>query len=231
MDDSYILCPGEAFFVQRPVDNGKIVFSKEGRQTNRSLRANPARIASAAAADSRAVLNLTLSDGTYTDRTRVVINEQAGMQYEMERDASKFMSDDTNVPQLFTRHEGIDYAINERPLADGKVTLSACTNNSDAQYTIALTESNNNAYTVVLVDHLSGERTTLTNGESYTFREENGQTENRFTLLIGDAATDIDGIDADTEDNSAIYTMEGIKVSRPTQKGVYIQNGKKVVLK
>ena len=38
-DDSYILCPGEAFFVQRPVANGNIVFSKDGRQTNRDVRA------------------------------------------------------------------------------------------------------------------------------------------------------------------------------------------------
>ena len=32
VDDSYILTPNEAFFVQRPVDQESIVFSKEGRQ-------------------------------------------------------------------------------------------------------------------------------------------------------------------------------------------------------
>ena len=43
-----------------------------------------------------------MNDDTYTDRTRVVINPEASMDYEMSRDAAKFMSDDKDVPQLFT---------------------------------------------------------------------------------------------------------------------------------
>ncbi|MCR4918640.1 MAG: leucine-rich repeat protein, partial [Prevotella sp.] len=71
-DDSYILCPGEAFFVQRPIDNGNIVFSKEGRQTNRDVRAMEAPAhanahRAGAANATRTIVNLSLSDGNNTD--------------------------------------------------------------------------------------------------------------------------------------------------------------------
>lgn len=38
VDDSYILAPAEAFFVQRPVDQESITFLKDGRQTDRYAR-------------------------------------------------------------------------------------------------------------------------------------------------------------------------------------------------
>ena len=44
-------------------------------------------------------------------------------------------------------------------------------------------------------------------------------------------ATGIKGIAADNEDNGAWYTLDGVKVNeKPTAKGLYIHNGKKVVV-
>lgn len=234
VDDSYILCPGEAFFVQRPIDNGNIVFAKEGRQTNRTARnLEVAKVAPSASGNERSVFNLTITDGIQTDRTRVVINGNASMEYEMEKDASKFMSSDENAPQIFTTNNGIDYAINERPLADGKANLSVRTNNTDALYTIALDKCKDNVgYQLVLIDNLLGKRTVLTNGESYTFSADMSQVQSsRFSLLWGDGVTSIDEVKDASVNAGNTYTLDGKKVENTNQKGVYIQKGKKVIRK
>lgn len=65
VDDNYILWPGEAFFVQRPVDQAEITFLAEGRQHNRNVRdieKTRAKMQTGNAA--RQVYNLTLTGET-----------------------------------------------------------------------------------------------------------------------------------------------------------------------
>lgn len=230
-DDSYILCPGEAFFVQRPVDNGIINFAKEGRQTNRSVRAleSPARAkAFSQNMCNRVIANITISDGDNTDRTRVVLNDNATMDYEMDKDATKFMSSDITVPQIFTSTSGINYAINERPVSDGLVPLNLHIGKGGLQ-SISLPEAVN-GYTVMLEDKAEGKIITLTAGEEYTFSSNSGDCYGRFVLHFASETTGIDNINSDLQKNSAIYSIQGVKVSTPSQKGIYIQNHKKVLI-
>jgi hypothetical protein len=65
-------------------------------------------------------------------------------------------------------------------------------------------------------------------GRSYVVSGEMTQTETSFTLTIGEG-TGIIGINAD-ESNAPIYNVAGQRVNK-AQKGVYIQNGKKVAVK
>lgn len=48
-----------------------------------------------------------------------------------------------------------------------------------------------------------------------------------------DEATAITLLNAETEDddNAEYYTLDGVRVDKPTKKGIYIKNGKKVVIK
>jgi hypothetical protein len=50
-----------------------------------------------------------------------------------------------------------------------------------------------------------------------------------YNVVLG-AAGSVDGI-ANVKTDGAWYTLEGVKVSRPTTKGAYIHNGKKVYVK
>ena len=226
-DDSYILCPGEAFFVQRPVDNGNIVFSKEGRQTNRNVRTIEA--SRRVSYDSpRTIINLSLSDGNNTDRTRIVLNDNATLQYEMNKDASKFKSADVTVPQLFTTTEGVDYAINERPLADEQVCLSVYIG-TEGLYTIALTNEVN-GYNVVLEDKAANKFVDLTADGEYTFSAEAGTYTSRFVLHFDNETTGIEDVRSNANDDAAVYSVEGVKMTNPSKRGVYIQNGKKIML-
>ena len=65
-----------------------------------------------------------LQSATLQDRTRVVINEQASIDYEQDKDAPKFMEARPQTAQLMSVEGGVQYAINERPLGDGQIVFS-----------------------------------------------------------------------------------------------------------
>ena len=234
LDDEYILCPGEAFFVQCPVDNRNIVFSKEGRQINRvvrSLSALPAKKQFTGANASRTVINLALSDGEHTDKTRVVLNENATVQYDMDKDASKFMSEDANIPQLYTTYNDVQYAINERPFADGVVDL--CTRiSTSGTYTITL-QNNINDYTIYLLDKKLNQTTLLSEHIGYSFVATAGESVGRFELHFkSNTTTDLEQTTNNniSPEDGDIYTIMGVQVKQATAPGMYIQNGKKFIV-
>ena len=221
-DDDYVFCPGEGFFVQCPDDKQAIVFSKEGRQTTREVRnAEVAQSRKRAASADRAIFNVILSDGTSADRTRIVINEQATAQYEMDKDAPKFFADDATMPQIYSQADGISYAINERPLADGTVRL--CTTRGSGEHCTISLANDQAGYEVTLEDQESGQTTGLTDGNGYSFRA-NGQS---FLLRIRNTATGISVI-GQNDANEKCYDLQGREV-KSLSKGVYIINGKKVI--
>lgn len=227
VDDNLILRPGEAFFIQRPVDQTSITFLKEGRQTNYNVR-NVNYFAGARQSDmtaQRSVFNLVLGNGELSDRTRFVINSEAQMGYEIHCDASKFMSDDA-IMQLYTIEQGVRLSINERPMAKGELTLGVMFSKKGT-YTISLDTQVNNE--VWLVDRLSGTEILL-DEVGYSFEAEAGTFDDRFVVRLGNG--DVTGINTIgiSEGTSKIYNLNGIRVEQPT-KGLYINNGKKVVVK
>jgi hypothetical protein len=228
IDDSYVLCPSEAFFVQRPVDKGTIVFNKDGRQTNRDVRTIESSARRATAMSTRTIVNLVLSDGNNYDRTRIVLNDKASLQYELGTDASKFMSTDVTVPQIYTSADGVDYAINERPYANGTVDLSTYFG-TEGIYTITLA-NNVKGYKIVLEDKEENKRIVLTEGDGYVFSAKAQSNANRFVVHFTSETTGIEDIRSNEGDNPSIYSIEGIKIDTPTKKGLYIQNGKKLML-
>lgn len=121
-DDSYLLRPLEAFFVQKPDGEDNITFKPEGRRTN--VESTGLYSLRSASDTNRKVLNLRLRGETYIDRTRVVINPSAQLGYDMNNDAIKWMSSNKEIPQLYTLgDDGKRYAINERPLGEGSVPI------------------------------------------------------------------------------------------------------------
>ena len=230
-DDSYILCPGESFFVQCPIENKDILFSKEGRQKDRTVRAieAQARKKVAGQSENRIIVNLSVSDGKHSDKTRIVLNDQASMQYEMDKDASKFMSDEVTVPQLYTSNSGVNYAINERPFGNGVVDLCMRIN-VDGQYTLTL-DNLPEDYRVELYDKKLNKRISLTDNQTYVFFAESGEDANRFAVYFVNGVT---GISEDLyldESENETYSIDGVKVNDSARKGVYIRNGKKVIVK
>lgn len=241
VDDSYILAPAEAFFVQRPVDQESITFLKDGRQTDRYARtlveeepaSAPQRIradydSNAHTAAQRTVFNITLAkDGQQADRTRVVINEAATMQYDLSRDAAKFTGTEPAVSQIFTINGATRYAINERPLNNGQALLGLHFG-TDGTYTIGL--SNQPDGQVTLEDRLTGTKQQLNGTAGYSFTAKAGDSTDRFVLHFDAVATGINAATANEADrNDDTYTLDGRKVNNPTAPGLYIKGGKKVI--
>ncbi len=230
-DDSYVLCPGEAFFVQCPVGATNLIFGKDGRQTTRETRTleNASVHHVKAVITPRSLANFILSDGSNKDRTRIVINEHATMQYEQDKDAAKFFSTDMATPQIYTNHDGVKYAINERPLDKGLVYLALRVEN-DGLYSIEL-EKDVEGYAILLEDKLNGNVVKMTAESPYMFDAKKGMDESRFILYFTDETTSVTDVETDQDSpTNPLYSIDGIKVEKPVQKGVYIQNGKKVIL-
>lgn len=226
-DDDYAIRPNEAFFVQCPENVSSISFPTQGRQLTSVIESQNAApgLRTEAAGTSRCLIDLTVSRDSLTDRTRVVLNEQATLGYELTRDASKFMSMDTRVPQLYTVDaDGTQYAINERPVADGTALVGFYAP-TKGTYTFGLSRCD--ADHVWLTDRETGLTVNLAEGD-YVFSTEEGTTAQRFMLGL-EGATKIEHTVSD-EEEAVIYDLSGRIVKQPVE-GIYLQNGQKVVIR
>lgn len=70
---------------------------------------------------------------------------------------------------------------------------------------------------------------TLKEGDAYTFTIDCTNGIANAVLLVNYSVSGISALSADTDDDTAYYTLQGIKVLQPVEKGVYIHQGKKVV--
>lgn len=227
-DDDYAIRPNEAFFVQCPdAEHNTIGFPTDGRQLTDVIESQNAAKAMRAAAAKRLLVNVKISDGENEDQTRVVLNEKASMGYETYCDASKMMSMDTSVPQIYTLDvDGTQYAINERPLETGIVTLGFYVA-ADGTYTLSL--GRNDAEYVTLIDYWTGTEQPLADG--YTFTAKAGYDNGRFALKFNTAETT--GIESISNEGSATrnyFNLSGQRVTRGT-KGIVIVGGRKIVNK
>lgn len=227
-DDDYAIRPNEAFFVQCPsAQLNTIGFPVGGRQLTDVIGSqNAARPTSVSAR--RMLVNVNISNGETEDRTRVVLNENASMDYEMECDASKMMSMDASVAQIYSLNaDDTQYAINERPVGNGIVQLGFYAG-ADGEYTLSLGRCD--AENVVLIDYATGTEQSLAMG--YTFSARAGYDNGRFALRFN--AGEVTGIETVNNENTIAsepcYNLAGQRVARGT-KGINIIGGRKVVVK
>ena len=232
-DDDYILHPFEAMFVQKPQMVSNVGFLAEWRQTYAeshpvSSNAKPFGVDFAQSSEivenSRRFINLTLSHGEQVDKTRIVFNEAQSVSYEQECDAAKFESFDS--PQLYSLGaDGVKFAINERPVDNGKVALGFYAP-EEGMYTFSTTRMDAKAY---IYDAKTAKTYDLSDGE-FTFNAEQGTDNGRFTLIFADEATGIIGVLAPNEGADEVYDLNGRKMN-DAKTGIVIKNGKKVVVK
>ena len=187
-DDDYIFHPYEAFFVQRPTGSSSIEFDPEHRMTqigsNNRKTENAKKAMKRQLNPERLLVNLAVSDGKNTDKTRVVFNQTKSNKYEMDCDAAKFESSTSAVQLYSIEAQGGKMAINERP--QGSVQLGF-TAKADGDYTISAERMDQ---PVLLKDNLMNITYDLSNGD-YSFSSEAGTFDNRFMLLIDGGATGI----------------------------------------
>lgn len=196
VDDDFVLRPMQSFFVQKPDAVDNIIFHKEGRQMTSGIERGPAaKVRAMTAANvSRKFFNLEISnEDSLKDDTRLVINEDASIGYEIEKDASKFMSIDADVPQIFTIDgEGNNYAINERPQKDGNISVGYLAS-KEGFYTISAVKAEGE---IILFDKEQNKYIDLSL-QDYTFytKSTEGINATRFILMVKANTGEVTGIE------------------------------------
>ena len=245
VDDEFAFSPFQAFFVQlQEIEGGDVLTLDARGRAHSSEEAlaleidadeeNPSTPADrpmlrARRAENRALFNLVLSDGQSADRARLVVNEAASMAYEPSRDASKFMSSDSNVPQLFIMNDGERMAIDERPFGEGVYTLGARFGHS-GEYSMSLDGKNIEGYRAFLTDNLTGVTTEITT-VAYAFTADATTDETRFTLeLRRDFTTGVEDMEADGIIISAENGVLTVKAPAEVEITVAAADGKVVAI-
>lgn len=239
IDDDIILRPYESFFVQRPIDVEQMVFGAEGRMHyNDALKATkadsqkpgvnnaPARSIDGA---QRNVFNFTIEGCGSDNRTRIVLNEKASMDYDCSRDAAKFFASKPSGAEIYVDAD-VKYDICERPFADGTAQLAIRTAKA-GEYTITLSGRYTADWTVMLTDRETGTTVNLCEG-AYTFEAAAGTTAGRFQISFKSPLTAIDAIAAEigadaevTVVNTAgmtVFSGSYAEFKTKAQAGIYV---------
>ena len=219
-DDDYDFHPFEAFFVQKPTENDDMTF----RAGNRSTYAQTAKKQQARAKargarrinENRLFMNLEISDGNMTDKTRVVFDDSKAEQYDSGIDANKFLSMEA-VPQIYTLDaKDVKYSVNNRPSGSREVRLGVVVP-AEGTYTINMPLADCN---MVLKDNETGTIHDFGKG-AYTFLADAGTYENRFVMMSGSTTNISDkGIDG----VSIMPTEGGIAINGTTDQPVNVYN-------
>ena len=201
VDDDIILRPNEAFFVQRPIDVEKMVFGANGRMHRIAASYNPNGTPATQApimnsSIDRSVFNFNIKGCGSDDRARIVINEEASADYEINRDASKFFAESANGVEIYV--DGlVKYAICERPLGEGLATLGVRFA-EEGLYTLSLSGRAIEGWSVILTDNVNGNSVDLTS-DSYTFEAKADESAGRFSISFN--APEQSSIDALVAEN------------------------------
>ena len=204
-DDECHLQPFEAFFVQKPTEVDAINFEPARResynqgQTKKAERHKARR--RAGINPNRHLINLELLCGEeQADRTRVVLNENKSREYELDCDASKFLSSEAKA-QLYSIENGVKMAINERP-QQGDIRLGYTAKTAG---TLSINASRMDM-PMVLVDTKTGITFDLSVG-TYDFETQAGTFNDRFLLRLSGEATAINNMTEKT--GVCIGTQDG----------------------
>lgn len=219
-DDEFVLMPSQAFFVQKPSLVDAITFQPAGRQINKTIDHSALAMRRAARSKQvqRKLVDVALTCADRTDRTRVVVNANASDDFCADNDAVKMMAYE-GTPQIYTIAGADQLAVNEGAHLGGSVALGMYLPADDA-YTIAV---DRDELGVKLLDY--GVEVEM----PYTFSAAEGCLDDRFTLTFEAPTTGINTVATDADADNAIYTIDGRRVNSTAQKGIYIQNHKKIV--
>lgn len=231
-DDDILVRPFEGFFVQYSDTEKSFSMPGSGRYHGypefiyeKTYNSSPAL--KRAAAESRQLFDIELTGSEVHDRTRIVLNSNAKANLEPECDAVKL--DGNDITTLYTVENGIRLAINERPAPTaGSITLIANIT-ADGTYTLSL--GKHNAKGIIVTDVETGSQVSL-DTDSYTFTAKTGSR--RFRVSFGNGTTSVnEKLRVKSEESSAalVFDLQGRKVEGDLKPGVYIRNGRTVIIK
>lgn len=128
------------------------------------------------------IVTIILTNANGSDKTTLLINEAAGIEYVVNQDLEKWLSTGTDVPQLYTQIDSVRFAYNSLKQSDindvclGVYTRSALMNNLSLQ-------NYPEGYQVLLSDTKTGSTIDLTQN-NYEFQSIQGVQSDRFKITV-----------------------------------------------
>ena len=180
--------PFSAFFVQAndSLQTAKITFALAGRQSVPSV-----------AASELSNIQLTISTALGTDDTNLILDDAASASYLINEDAEKWLGIGTDIPQIFTTSDNINYAYNALPASQLNHLSLGYYRNTAGQTTISATKTATAGLSQLLLTDNDLNATTDLLAGSYSFRASAGVNTSRFTLSaqrIATSTTDQEGV-------------------------------------
>lgn len=198
-DDNYVLRPMQPFFVQKSSSDITFAMPRGGRQgSNEVIRPHAQQVNAVDANRHKINLEITRGDNeSADDYTRIVINEEASLAYEGKCDASKFMSMDGNVAQVYSLGmNSHPLAINERPYADGNAVLGVYIPAAGETYRISAVRADRKAW---LYDDEAKIEQDLTEGDYFFTATKSGEDNSRFSIRFAPSSITAVAEMADTD--------------------------------
>jgi hypothetical protein len=199
--DTYQIDPFSSFFMQ--AGSTSLTFANAGRALKAPSAVNVADYSE---------IDLSLQNSSFSDRTQIRFSPTALYNYELNVDAAKLLSLNNAVPQLWSKAQTFDVAINALPATATEVPLGIRIGTA-GDYTIKLNNATQNQ-TVILVDNANGNRINLNEQSSYSFNTSNtGTITDRFKIVT---APDI---------NTKLSIETNPEISATIQNKILILNG------
>ena len=187
--NSLVSCiqPFEAFFVQVP-NSAPISFSLTGRQSVRSVVVK----------DIQESMQLKIKSTEGEDISTFVFDNEQSAGYQIGQDLEKWISVESNKPQIYSLLNGVKYTHNALPLTYASNLTIAYYSKNAGTFTIS---ADNIAVAdlkaLILLDSQTGTSTDLMQ-ESYRFEAVAGTIENRFQLIAQRISTgDTQNVESD----------------------------------
>lgn len=243
-DDVYHFKPLEGFFIQNS-NLSQVTLPISGRETRTQANTKLANSATSrknmvakTIETSRQLINLELSNSAYTDRTRIVFNADASIEYEMGVDANKFIS--TSAPvQLYSLGKNKEqYSINERPLTtSGEMIQLGYYAAYAGTFTLSASRMDT---TITIFDNVTNQYVDLSKGD-YMFSTEAGYHDARFAMSAAKLPSDVidvKDINPNELQSVMVYSMMGLTLAEDADfstlhlpAGVYMIQSKSATYK
>lgn len=203
--DGYSVYPFTPIFVQRnesAINPNELVFSSEGRLV---------KAASSVPFDE---VILVVKNTLYRDKVRIRLQSEATLNYDLGKDAVKFLTTRANVPQIYCKQNGYKLSVNAVPATTSEVSVEVMLPEAGT-YTIQLEDiaKASGCEQIILLDNAVGAQVDLlSDNHSYVFEATAGAVKNLtiFFVLQGTSVVNStsDGkiISIKTIDNKAYIT-------------------------
>lgn len=152
-------------------------------------------------------VNLILSNAKYSDLTQIRLQEGASDSYVLGTDATKFVSMNSVVPQLYSQVKNTTFAVNTVAFDTKEVELYVKIG-AVGDYSISLVDLEKipNCSKVLLVDKVTGEEVDMLLNTVYNFSAPVAGTFNRFKVILS-----TENVNLSTDNNEII---DGIEILR-----------------